>query len=47
MGIRNDKNSKLDKNDKNARNGSGNKIILKELKTKFLREIKEDNDITY
>ena len=47
MEISNDKNSKLDKNDRNARNDRGNKIILKELKNKFLKGIKVENEEKY
>ncbi len=45
--INNDKNSKLDKNDKSNKNDRSNKIILKELKSKFLKEIKVNNDVKY
>jgi len=45
--INNDKNSKLDKNDKSTKNVRSNKIILKELKSKFLKEIKVINDVKY
>ena len=45
--ISNDKNSKLDKNEKSDKNDRSNKIILKELKSKFLKEIKVNNDVKY
>ena len=45
--ISNDKISKLDKNDKTARNDKGNRIILKELKNKFLKDIKVENEEKY
>ena len=41
--ISKDKNSKLDKNNKSDKNDN-NKIIIKELKHKFLKKIKVDND---
>ena len=41
--ISNDKNSKLDKNDKSTKNDKGNRIIIKELKSKFLEQIKVDD----
>ena len=44
--ISKDRNTKLDKNDKSAKNDK-NKNIIKELKTKFLKEIKFDNDDKY
>jgi len=44
--ISRDKSIKLDKNDKSARNDR-NKIIIKELKSKFLKEIKIDNNAKY
>ena len=47
MEISKDKNTKLDPNDRNARNDKCNKIILKELKNKFLKEIKIENPDIY
>ena len=44
--ISKDKNSKLDKNDKSDKNDK-NKIIIKELKHKFLKKIKVDNEAKY
>ena len=44
--ISKDRNSKLDKNDKSNKN-ERNKFIIKELKNKFLKEIKVDNDAIY
>ena len=44
--ISKDRNTKLDKTDKSAKNDK-NKNIIKELKTKFLKEIKVDNDDKY
>ena len=44
--ISKDKNTKLDKNDKSARNEK-NKIIIKDLKAKFLKEIKIENEDKY
>ena len=41
--INNDRNSKLDKNDKSAKNDRSNRIIIKELKSKFLEQIKVDD----
>ena len=47
MEINKDRNSKLDKNDMSAQNKKGNEIILAEMKTKFLEEIKVNNDAIY
>ena len=44
--IGKDRNIKLDKNDKSARNDK-NKYIIKDLKNKFLKEIKVDNEDKY
>jgi len=44
MEISTDRNSKLDKDDKSIKNDN-NKIIIKELKSKFLEIIKVDNKI--
>ena len=44
--IGKDRNTKLDKNDKSARNDK-NKNIIKDLKTKFLKEIKVDREDKY
>ena len=47
MEISKDKNIRLDKNDRNARNDRGNRIILRELKNKFLKRIKVENEEKY
>ena len=44
--IGKDRNTKLDKNDKSAKNDK-NKNIIKDLKAKFLKEIKVDNEDKY
>ena len=47
IGISNDKNSKLDKNEKSDKNDTSNKNIFKELKSKFLKKIKVNNNVKY